>query len=248
MLLETLREPEAFRAALARAAEREIPVVALTVGGSPTGRAMVAAHSGALAGDDGAWEALFEAYGVLRVRDLDEMTDTLELFAGGRRATARPPAGAGSRPCTTREPSVPLSSTWPTRSGAVRPDLPATPRAAARSCSIPASSRAIPLDVWDTGADSRRLLAGSLLALASDESSPPSRFAVDLVPEFDYDFDTELAVTEASRGHEQAPCRREQPPQLDRPGSGGRVCARQGSRSSKAHVRAACHEASPRVA
>ena len=86
MLLETLREPEAFRAALARAAELEIPVVALTVGGSPTGRAMVAAHSGALAGDDGAWEALFEAYGVLRVRDLDEMTDTLELFAAGRRA------------------------------------------------------------------------------------------------------------------------------------------------------------------
>ena len=63
-----------------------VPVVALTVGGSKPGRAMVAAHSGALAGDDGAWEALFDAYGVIRVWDLDEMTDTLELFASGRRA------------------------------------------------------------------------------------------------------------------------------------------------------------------
>ena len=100
LLLETLREPEAFRAALARAAEREIPVVALTVGGSPTGRAMVAAHSGALAGDDGAWEALFDAYGVLRVRDLDEMTDTLELFAAGRRA---PPTSGGGGIATVHD-------------------------------------------------------------------------------------------------------------------------------------------------
>ena len=106
LLLETLREPEKFRAALARAAEREIPVVALTVGGSPTGRAMVAAHSGALAGDDGAWEALFDAYGVLRVRDLDEMSDTLELFAAGRRAP-QPLDPAGSRQCTIREPNEP---------------------------------------------------------------------------------------------------------------------------------------------
>ena len=64
---------------------RDVPVVALTVGTSGPGAAMVAAHSGALAGADGAWEALFDAYGVLRVRDLDELADTLELFAAGRR-------------------------------------------------------------------------------------------------------------------------------------------------------------------
>ena len=75
-------------------------MVALTVGGSPTGRAMVSAHSGALAGDDGAWEALFEAYGVLRVFDLDEMADTLELLGAGRRAA--PAADTGLRRCMIR--------------------------------------------------------------------------------------------------------------------------------------------------
>ena len=87
LLLETLRAPDALRAALARAAEQDVAVVALTVGGSPTGRRMVSAHSGALAGDDGVWEALFDAFGVVRVSDLDEMLDTLELFSAGRRAT-----------------------------------------------------------------------------------------------------------------------------------------------------------------
>ena len=40
----------------------------------------------ALAGEDGAYEALFDAYGVSRVESLDEMADTLALFAAGRRA------------------------------------------------------------------------------------------------------------------------------------------------------------------
>ena len=65
LLLETMRSPERLRAGLARAAEQDVPVVALTVGTSGPGAAMVAAHSGALAGGDGAWEALFDAYGVL---------------------------------------------------------------------------------------------------------------------------------------------------------------------------------------
>src|SRR6185437_120897 len=59
---------------------RDIPVVLLTAGHSASGRAMVAAHSGALAGSDGGWEALARAYGVHRVADLAELADTLELF------------------------------------------------------------------------------------------------------------------------------------------------------------------------
>ena len=85
LFLETIRRPEHFRAMLARAAEQEIPVVALKVGRAAGSAAMVAAHSGALAGEDGAYEALFEAYGVHRVRSLDEMADTLELFSAPRR-------------------------------------------------------------------------------------------------------------------------------------------------------------------
>ena len=58
----------------------------LTVGGSPRGRAMVAAHSGALAGEHAAWQAFCAATGAVHVSDLAEFTDTLELFSAGRRS------------------------------------------------------------------------------------------------------------------------------------------------------------------
>ena len=61
-------------------------MVILTVGGSPRGRAMVAAHSGALAGEHAAWQAFCAATGAVHVSDLAEFTDTLELFSAGRRS------------------------------------------------------------------------------------------------------------------------------------------------------------------
>ncbi len=96
LVLEAMREPDRLRAVLASAAARDIPVVLLTVGSSARGQAMVAAHSGALAAQDGGWEALADGYGVHRVGDLAELADTLELFAIGRRvqfptATRQPP-------------------------------------------------------------------------------------------------------------------------------------------------------------
>src|SRR5918995_448580 len=86
LFLETVRDPERFRLALQTAAERDVPVVALKVGRTPTSRQLVTAHSGALAGDDAAYEALFDAYGVARVETLNEMADLLELLGAGRRA------------------------------------------------------------------------------------------------------------------------------------------------------------------
>ena len=52
LLLETVRNPDGFRAGLARAVERDVPVVALTVGRTDASKAMVTAHSGALAGEE----------------------------------------------------------------------------------------------------------------------------------------------------------------------------------------------------
>ncbi len=100
LVLEAIRQPDRLRQVLARAAERDIPVVLLTVGNSVRGAKMVAAHSGALAAADGGWEALSRAYGLHRVGDLAELTDTLELFAIGRRPP-RPLSGSASRPCAS---------------------------------------------------------------------------------------------------------------------------------------------------
>jgi acyl-CoA synthetase (NDP forming) len=93
LVLEAVREPGRLRAVLATARERRIPVVMLTAGRSAGGRALVSAHSGALATADGGWEALAAAYGVHRVADLAEMADTLELFA--LTGEARPQAAPG---------------------------------------------------------------------------------------------------------------------------------------------------------
>ena len=88
LLLETVRQPDGFVAALAKAAERGVPVFALKVGRTEGSKQMVVAHSGALAGEHGAYEAVFDAYGVHECRDLEEMADALELFSSPRRVTS----------------------------------------------------------------------------------------------------------------------------------------------------------------
>jgi acyl-CoA synthetase (NDP forming) len=85
MFAETVRDPDNFCQALEVAANQDVPVVALKVGRSNRGAQLAQAHSGALAGEDATYDALFKYYGVQRVRSLDEMMDTLELFDAGYR-------------------------------------------------------------------------------------------------------------------------------------------------------------------
>jgi len=88
LFLETVRAPNQFAAALAKAAERDIPVVVLKVGRSEASAALALSHSGAIAGNDAAYEALFDRHGVTRVDTLDELAATLLLFAQGRGAAS----------------------------------------------------------------------------------------------------------------------------------------------------------------
>jgi acyl-CoA synthetase (NDP forming) len=120
LVLEAIREPGRLRAVLATARERGIPVVMLTAGRSAGGRALVSAHSGALAAADGGWEALAAAYGVHRVGDLAEMADTLEVFAAGR--GLRP---ASPPPADPRDPSAPAEGSTPPGSSAASSRPPA---------------------------------------------------------------------------------------------------------------------------
>ena len=89
-LLETVRAPEKFIAAVERADRLGIPIVALKLGRTERGRRFALAHSGALAGSDAAYGAIFERHNVIRVYTPDELTDTLELVKSPR----RPGAGA----------------------------------------------------------------------------------------------------------------------------------------------------------
>ena len=178
LFIETVRDPDGFRSALALANERDIPVVALKVGREERTRELVAAHSGALAGEDGAYEALFDAYGVARVESLDEMADTLALFAAGRRAgpgaLASVHDSGGERALlvdASASVGVPLAEisdeTSKRMEALLDPGLP------------PVN----PLDFWGTGRDSHEIITGCVRALLEDPEVAALAFSVDLTSE-----------------------------------------------------------------
>ncbi len=86
LFIETVRDPAAFIAALEKAANRQIPVVALKVARTESSAAMALSHSGAIAGDHASYRALFDKYGVMEVNTIDELASTLLLMAQPRRA------------------------------------------------------------------------------------------------------------------------------------------------------------------
>jgi acetate---CoA ligase (ADP-forming) len=206
LVLEAIRDGAALRQVLARAAGQDVPVVLLTAGSSVAGQAMVAAHSGALAGSDGAWEALARAYGVHRVSDLAEFTDTLELFSAGRRVRPRghtsSPAGPAARPgiATVHDSGLERAHVTDVAESAGVPFAEISPATIARLSGLldPGLIPANPLDVWGTGADTRDLFGGSLLALAEDPAVEAVALAVDLVYELDGDDSYPLALLDVA--------------------------------------------------
>jgi acyl-CoA synthetase (NDP forming) len=178
LFAETARDPAALRAALARAAARDLPVVALKVGRGGRAGAMVAAHSGALAGADGAWQALFDAYGVLRVRTMDELADTCELLLAGRRA-AKGGLAAVLDSGGERAHLVDLAEEAGVELAQV---TPATERRLAALLD-PGLDPVNPVDAWGTGRDAEQVMAECLDALAADPATAALAFCVDLTTE-----------------------------------------------------------------
>ena len=80
LFMETVRDPKAVLEVLDKAARRRIPVVAIKVGRSRLSAELAQSHSGALAGEDSAYEALFDHYGVQRVNDMHELATALMMF------------------------------------------------------------------------------------------------------------------------------------------------------------------------
>lgn len=81
LFIETARNPDGFRAALEKAAQRRVPVVALKVGRTEESARLAVCHSGAMAGDDATYQALFDRYGVQRAGDQDEFATMLIMIA-----------------------------------------------------------------------------------------------------------------------------------------------------------------------
>jgi len=81
LFIETARNPIGFIKALEKAKKKRIPIVAIKVGRTEFSAKLAVSHSGAMAGNDATYDAIFDYYGVQRVRDMDELATTLILFA-----------------------------------------------------------------------------------------------------------------------------------------------------------------------
>jgi len=195
LLLETPRSVGRLRAGLRRAAENDVPVVILPVGHSPRGRTMVTAHSGALAGDAMGWQALCADTGAVRVSDIAEFADTIELFESGRR---RRPGTRGIATVHDSGAERALCADLADELGVEFADI--GPATAARLDALldEGLSAANPLDVWGTGADARAVFGGCLQAMAEDPAVAVTALAVDLVTEFDADTSYPDAVLDAA--------------------------------------------------
>jgi acyl-CoA synthetase (NDP forming) len=89
LYVETVRHPERFRRACLKAAAAGTPVVAFKIGRSEAGARAAVSHTGAMAGADAMYDALFRQVGVIRARTFADLLDIPAALAAGRRLQGR---------------------------------------------------------------------------------------------------------------------------------------------------------------
>ncbi|MCC6471025.1 MAG: acetate--CoA ligase family protein [Alphaproteobacteria bacterium] len=172
-ILETVRDPDGFVAAIAEAERRGIPVVVLKLGRSEQGRRFALAHSGALCGSDAAFGAVLRRHNVVEVRSVDEFTDTIEMLQSPRK-----PTGGGIGAVTDsggeRELIVDLAADL----GAPLAEL--TPPIAARLSEV-LDPGMTPVNPVDSYGDGRTLIEDCLKVIAEDPNVGVVALATNLV-------------------------------------------------------------------
>jgi acyl-CoA synthetase (NDP forming) len=175
MFLESIRDPAGFEAALAVAAKREIPIVVLKAGRTPGAAAMARTHTGALAGDDAAYRALFDRYGVIRVDTIDELAATLLLFS----EPARPgPGGLASIHDSGGECELLIDLA--TDIGLPLARISDDTRKALREHLDPGLEPVNPLDAWGTGHNSVETFERCLETLMADPDTAAALMVSDI--------------------------------------------------------------------
>ncbi|CAM3792257.1 6-carboxyhexanoate--CoA ligase [Bordetella sputigena] len=102
LYMEGLRNPEKFRQAALKAARAGKPVVVYKVGRSESGARSAASHTGALAGEDRVYDALFNQVGAIRAQTFADLLDipaalaTRRPLRGKRIAILTSTGGAGT--------------------------------------------------------------------------------------------------------------------------------------------------------
>ena len=102
LFLESVRDPETFAAACARALAVNKPIVAIKVGRSQAGQRAAASHTASIAGWSAAYDAVFAKYGVVPCADTGEALAALGILTtfphlrGNRAAVLTGSGGAGA--------------------------------------------------------------------------------------------------------------------------------------------------------
>jgi acyl-CoA synthetase (NDP forming) len=179
LFLETVRDPAMFVAALSKARDKAIPIVVLKAGRTESGAAMAISHTGAIAGNDAVFEALFDRYGVIRVRSLDELAATAQLLSGPYRAALGGLAAildSGGE----REVLVDLADDMQVPMATINEQTTATLAEHLDVGLDPIN----PLDAWGTGANYPAIYETCLQALMDDPDTALGILAADLTSGF----------------------------------------------------------------
>ena len=84
LYIEAIRNPQKFRAAALRARLAGKPIVAFKIGRSEAGARAAVSHTGALAGQDNMYDALFRQTGVIRAQRFSDLIDMPSALSTGR--------------------------------------------------------------------------------------------------------------------------------------------------------------------
>lgn len=85
LYIEAVRNPAKFRDAALRAARAGKPIVAFKIGRSEAGARAAVSHTGALAGADRMYDALFRQVGIVRAGSFDDLLDVAATLVTRRR-------------------------------------------------------------------------------------------------------------------------------------------------------------------
>ena len=146
--IEQFRKPAQLIAVARRARELQKPIIVLKVGRSQLAQRATIAHTGALAGSDSVYDAVFQKYGIIRVNDLDEMLEAAEAFLKLR---SNLPAGNRLGMITVSGGEIGLIGDLTNGLDLEFPDWSPKATQTFRKCLPPYSNISNPLDAWGSG-------------------------------------------------------------------------------------------------
>ena len=195
MFLESVRDPEKFIRVLERSNKQRIPVVILKVGRTEKSAAMAVSHTGAIAGNDLAFNAICDRYGVIRVKNFNEMIATLQLFdrevaiLPGSLATMHDSGGE-------REMWVDIADDLGVPFATINAETREVLKKNLDVGLVPEN----PLDAWGTPADAEQRFVNCLSALANDPATGLAFFCTNPRDDYWYGATLQRVIEKAKRG------------------------------------------------